>query len=115
MKMPEEGLVIDALGNEVTRWSCSYIVQSEQGTKEKTVYCETWVGALVIALDGLRRMIPEDEDNDWETSEGLPSWLVFPKIVPSGWGYAEHQRLWKVVREAQAEINARIEQRRTGK
>jgi hypothetical protein len=45
------------------------------------------MGALESAFEAMRRMIPEDEECDWETPEGLSGWIVFSKKSPIDWGY----------------------------
>lgn len=97
LAMPVPDSAVDQRGNQVNRWKCSFTVDFDGEISSRTVYSETWIGALVMALEGLRLFIPEDEEKNWETDEGLPSWLVFPKTIPVGLGYAEHHRLWRMI------------------
>lgn len=113
MRIPELESFLDARSEQVSRWRCSYSIKSGNSIQERTAYSETWAGALVMAMEGMRLAIPDEEQNDWTTSDGLPSWLVFPKTIPVGWGYEEHTRLWQLVRSEQAEINRRVESKRS--
>lgn len=64
-----------------------YEVETERGLEEKSSYGSTWLQALLLGIEYVRRMIPRDEEDEWLSEDGLPSWMVLPQPVPISWGY----------------------------
>jgi hypothetical protein len=93
-------------------WKCTVSVEKRGRTTVRALYDDLWMGALESAFEAMRRMIPEDEECDWETPEGLSGWIVFSKKIPIGWGYAFHRKLREMVLEEERKFVADIERRR---
>jgi hypothetical protein len=53
----------------------------------------TWLTSLMLAIEGLRILIPFEEEDDWLDESDLPSWLVVPKTIQVGWGHDLHKEL----------------------
>lgn len=98
--------------SESPDWRCSFTVTRLRKTVTKDVYGSDWPGAITNALEAMRRMIPDEEECDWETDEGVPSWCVFPKNVPIAWDYAFHHKLWSMIKAEDRKLQDSIEARR---
>lgn len=93
-------------------WKCIVTVEKRGKATVRAFHDDVWTGAIGSAFEAMRRMIPEDEECDWETPEGLSDWIVFSKPIPISWGYAFHRRLWDMVVKEERELIADIERRR---
>jgi len=93
-------------------WKCTVTVEKRGKATAQDFYDDVWTGAIENAFEAMRRMIPEEEECDWETPEGLSGWIVFSKTIPISWGYAFHCKLWKMVVEEERKFVADIERRR---
>jgi hypothetical protein len=98
----------DTVDKNYTYWICSLTTKKNGRIKSRTVSGDTWIGALLLAIEFIRRMIPDDQEQDWKTDDGLPSWVIFPKEVAIGWGYEFHKKLWKLVQSEEKKLNERI-------
>jgi len=93
-------------------WRCTFTVTRRRKTVTKTAFGDDWPQAISIALEAMRRRIPDHEECDWETDEGVSSWCVFPKSVPIGWGYGFHRKLWDMLKVEDAKLQAESEGQR---
>lgn len=93
-------------------WKCVMTVQKRGKVTTRAFYADVWTGAIGIAFEAMRCMIPEDEECNWETPEGLSGWIVFPKTIPISWGYAFHRKLWDMIVNEERRFVAGIERRR---
>ena len=93
-------------------WKCIVTVERRGKATARAFYGDVWTCAIENAFEAMRRMIPEDEECDWETPEGLSGWIVFSKTIPIGWGYAFHRKLRDLVVEEERKFIADIESRR---
>jgi len=93
-------------------WKCIVTVERRGKVTARAFYDDVWTGAIGSAFEAMRRMIPEDEECDWETPEGVSGWIVFPKIIPIGWGHALYRKLWNMVIAEERKFVADLERRR---
>lgn len=98
---------------QVERWDCKYSIKEDGRWKIKLAPGETWLGALLLAVEGFRRTIPRKEADQWKTAEGLPSWIVLPVEVPIAWGYEPYKRFYSaMLREERAYVRQVAKRRR---
>jgi hypothetical protein len=89
-------------------WEVRYrIKMNDKKAKTLTVSGSSWLQALLLAIEGVRICIPSSQENDWVSSDGLPSWIVFPRHVPISWGYDTFNEIvrfadWRVQEVAEA-------------
>jgi hypothetical protein len=112
MSMPEAVARPLWARSDAPDWRCSFTVTQRRKTVTKVAYGDDWPGAITNALEAMRRMIPDEEECDWETDEGVPSWCVFPKTVPIAWDYAFHHKLWSMIKAEDRKLQDSIEARR---
>ena len=112
MSMPEAVARPLWARSDAPDWRCSFTVTQRRKTVTKAAYGDDWPGAITNALQAMRRMIPDEEECDWETDEGVPSWCVFPKTVPIAWDYAFHHKLWSMIKAEDRKFQDSIEARR---
>lgn len=112
MSMPEAVARPLWARSDAPDWRCSFTVTQRRKTVTKVAYGADWPGAITNALEAMRRMIPDEEECDWETDEGVPSWCVFPKTVPIAWDYAFHHKLWSMIKAEDRKLQDSIEARR---
>jgi hypothetical protein len=93
-------------------WACTVTVVKRGKPTSWTLHGEDWTGAIVNAFKLMRRMIPEDEECEWETPEGLPSWCVLPRIVPIGWGYDLYHRISRATEDIRRTYEDDVQRRR---
>jgi hypothetical protein len=93
-------------------WQCAYSIKKGRQTIARVASGDTWLGALTGALEGMRLAIPEAEERDWKTPEGLDSWCVLPRIIPFGWGYELYSQIARMSDNAEQEFIEGIEARR---
>lgn len=66
----------------------------------------------MLAIEGLRILIPFEEEDDWLDESGLPSWLMLPKTIHVGWGHELHKELVGTVNTRVAKFVSKIDRKR---
>jgi hypothetical protein len=72
----------------------------------------SWLASFLLALDLVRRLIPEGEERDWVDEEGVESWCVLPRSIPFSWGYDLYERISRMSDEAERTFVEDVERRR---
>lgn len=98
--------------DESQYWRCAYSIKAGRKTDERVAFGDTWISALEGALEGMRLAIPESEERDWKTPEGLESWCILPRVIPISWGYDLYHRISRMSDDAEKEFEADVERRR---
>jgi hypothetical protein len=90
-------------GKTAYYWVCRFEVQRNGKVSNEIASGDNWLQALLMAVEGVRRTIPDDSEQDWQTEDGIPSWVLLPKHVTISWGYELHRKLWDMVRSGEEE------------
>lgn len=96
----------------VRDWGSGVVVRIDGQLHKKVVWSCNWQSTFNLALDYVRRFIPEGQEREWCDEEGLESWCVLPKLVPISWGYELYERISRMSDEAEREFVTAIERRR---
>lgn len=72
----------------------------------------SWLSSLMLAIEGLRILIPFEEEDDWLDESELPSWLMLPKIIDVSWGHEFHKELVGAVKTRVAKFVSKIDNKR---
>lgn len=75
------------VGRRLPVWTVRYEVETDRGLEEKVSYGSSWLQALLLGIEYVRRLIPRSEEDEWTSEDGLPSWMVLPHHVPISWGH----------------------------
>jgi len=89
------------LKREVPIWVVQYTVSHNGETESRESVGATWLQATLLAVEYLHRLIPLTEEEDWETEDGISSWIALPSLLPISWGH----RVFYDAREAVEEID----------
>jgi hypothetical protein len=96
----------------VTLWLSKYSVNMDGRKYQREAGGDNWLQALLLAVEGVRRVIPRDEEQEWMTPREIPAWMIFPRVANIGWGYGHWKKLVDHIEEEEAGINQRIADRR---
>ena len=96
----------------VRDWSIRVRVTVDGALHQKTIWSSNWQGSFMLALDFVRRFIPEGQEREWFDEEGVESWCVLPKLVPISWGYDLYERISRMSDQAELEFVSDVERRR---
>ena len=91
--MPKPAPVAPEMADKHSFWTCDYSVRRNRKTVLKATYGATWLDALTSAAEGMRRMIPLGEEQDWQTQDGIESWRIFPRLIAANGSYEDHLRM----------------------
>lgn len=78
----------------------------------KTVYSVSWLASFLLALEFIRKLIPEGEEREWLDEEGVESWCVLPRTIPFSWGYELYDRISRMSGEMERVFVEDVERRR---
>lgn len=78
------------IGKRLYWWETKCIITASGKAATSVAAGENWLQSLLIAVDLIRRRIPTGQEHLWVTSDGVPSWLALPRLIPSSWGYEEY-------------------------
>lgn len=73
---------------------------------------DNWFSSLSGAVEHMGKQIPRSEEQDWLTDSELPSWLIFPKRVPTSWGFPLYKVIADLTDKEEAKFVAKIDKRR---
>ena len=93
-------------------WGSSVVVNFDGNLHQKIVWSSNWQGSFLLALDYIRRLIPDGQEREWLDEEGVESWCILPKLVPISWGYDLYERISRISDQAEREFVEGIERRR---
>ena len=72
----------------------------------------SWLSSLMLAIEGLRILIPFEDEDDWLDESELPSWLMLPKTIDVSWGHDLHKELVRAVKTRVAKFVSKIDKKR---
>lgn len=75
--MPKPAPVASEVADKYAFWICCYSMRYNRKTVSKSAYGATWLDSFTGAAEGMRRLIPSGEEQDWETPDGIASWRIF--------------------------------------
>jgi hypothetical protein len=93
-------------------WKCRIQIDSEGRTNSKVIAGADWLQAVLLAVEYFRQHIPINEEQDWLNTDGVPSWILLPKVVPYSWGYPLYHSLAEHVRSEEISFILKIDARR---
>jgi hypothetical protein len=93
-------------GDQAPVWFAAFEIDRDGAVTRRRAGGADWLQALLMAVEGVRRQIPEGEENLWLTPDGVPSWAVLPRRVPMDWGYAFYRHICSMIAAAEADIPA---------
>ena len=96
----------------VTDWACIVLVKINESRQSKTVWSANWPGAILLALDYIRSFIPAAEERKWVDADGVESWCVLPKLIPTSWGYHLYSQISSVSDQLERDFTDGVQQRR---
>lgn len=73
---------------------------------------DNWFTSLSGAVEHMGKQIPRSEEQDWLTDSELPSWLIFPRRVPTSWGFPLYKVIADLTDKEEARFIAKIDKRR---
>lgn len=89
------------LKREIPIWVVRYTVSHNGETENRESVGATWLQATLLAVEYLHRLIPRAEEEDWETEDGISSWIALPSLLPISWDH----KVFCDAREAVEEID----------
>lgn len=99
---------IDSNGNGV--WCCEFATDRDGVKEERRAYSEEAFGALLNAYVGATKDLVEQEQ-DWETADGTPAWVMIPKLIPISWGETIYAKVLNYSNEQVRLLQEDIEKR----
>jgi hypothetical protein len=96
----------------VRDWGSTVTVDLDGALHRKIVWSSNWPGAFMLALDYIRRFIPDGHEREWLDEDGVESWCVLPKLVPISWGHDLYARISQLSDQAEKEFVSEVERRR---
>lgn len=69
-------------------WETRYAIIRNKKRRNAMALGQNWLQSLLLAVEGARRHIPSGEEDVWHTDDGMPSWIIFPRLVPISWGHS---------------------------
>lgn len=112
MTMPEPVAQPAWMNTDRPTFRCTVTVRKRRKEVTRHIHGSHWTDAITNGFEYMRSLIPDEEEGDWETADGLPSWCLFPKIVPISWGRDFHRKVWDLVKAEDNKFQAEIERRR---
>ena len=103
------------LKQECSIWIVRYAVWHNDKSESREAVGATWLPALLLAVEYLTRSIPQDEEEDWETAEGISSWVALPSLLPLSWGYDVFREARSAVKEIDRSASERASLKRPDK
>jgi hypothetical protein len=92
-------------------WFSKYSVTIAGELVEREAAGENALQALQLSIEGVRIRIPAGEEEDWQTKDGVPSWMVFPRSVPINWGYDFYKQIVGVIDKEEAKFGTKRRRR----
>jgi hypothetical protein len=102
-------IYIEAVHKYANVWECNYDICVGNRIKEMSASGANWLQSLLLAVEGVSRKIPAKNEQDWITEEGVPSWIILPKLVPISWGHQLYRELADLTDAKVAKFVAKID------
>lgn len=94
------------------RWDCKLRLSLNKKTQTEVLPGADWLSSLLHAVEFVRRQMPDELDQVWTDSNGLPCWLALPRFVPTSWGYELYREITDANRKLEARFVAKIDKKR---
>lgn len=95
-------------------WRCEYLLIHDDVATLGFCGGESWMQSFLLAYEAVTTII-KPLDIEWETPDGLPAWLVIPRLVPIGWNYDFYAKVIRFIEERDDAMNAQVEARRVSR
>lgn len=92
-------------------WECRYVVRLDGKVVRSSAAGDSWLQAILQAVEGVRQFISDDPSDRWTTEDGVPAWVIFPKLVPIAWGLEEFDRIASSIDAREEKLNAKLRKR----
>ena len=96
---------------ETPVWSARFSVTYDGKTRTRSATGAFWLQALLLATEGVRLELPSEQSATWKTDDGLPSWIVFPRMVPISWGENHHHEMLRDIQIHEQRLHSEIEKK----
>lgn len=104
--------MLDEASNSV--WRCNFSVARDGKSNEGFACSDEAISAVLLAFAFATRELIEGEQ-EWETADGVPAWLIIPKTVPVSWGFEYYSKIWNLMKIELQKLQRDIEDRRIGR
>jgi hypothetical protein len=94
---------IEGIDEVCTVWLSRYTVLCGRKARRGIAGGDNWLQAILMATEAIRRCMPEGEAEHWVDRSGVPSWVMFPRLVPISSGYEFHENLLKLIEKQERE------------
>lgn len=91
-------------------WECSFSVDIDGVKTDMAITGEHSLQAINLAATKIAARL-EEGNKEWETSDGLPLWLIFSRQVPIAWGKEFYERICSMIDREEKDFQAQIEAR----
>jgi len=96
----------------VKHWNTKFRIILNGRTKTLHFPGDNWFSSLSSAVEHVGKQISRSEEQDWLTDSELASWMIFPKRVPTSWGFPLYKVIADLTDKEEAKFVAKIDKRR---
>lgn len=96
----------------VKYWNTKFRIVLKGKTSTLHFPGDNWFSSLSSAVEHVGKQIPRSEEQDWLTDSELPPWMIFPKRVPTSWGFPLYKTIADLADKEEARFVAKIDKRR---
>jgi hypothetical protein len=99
------------LGRQLSHYEGKLTITSEGKRKKFIAAGNDFLEVLLNALEILRNQVPIEDQRDWVDEFGAEFWVVLPRTIPFGWGYALYRKISDLSIREEMKFVATIEKR----
>lgn len=103
----------EELKKTLTWWEADFVIRIDSQEKIRAAAGDDALQAILLAVEAIRMVIPDGEEADWVSPSGVPSWIIFPRSIPIGWGKDFYDLVARMVDNEERKLQQQIEDRRS--